>query len=58
MRPISVKMPGCLQMSWKYLGEFHKNETRSSGARAKKMESGFFKDGGREDANSSHGQAF
>ena len=58
MRPVSVKMSGCLQTSWKYLGEFHKNETQSSGGQAKMMESGFFKVGGREDANSSHGQAF
>ena len=51
-------MPGYMQMSWKYLAEFCNNETRRSEATAKGMQSGFFKGGGREDANSSQIQAF
>lgn len=51
-------MPGCMQTSWKYLGEFHKDETQGNEAPGKEMERGFFKEGGRENANGSHVQAF
>ena len=51
-------MPGCMQMSWKYLGAFHKNETQGNEALGKETERGFFKDAGRGGANSSHVRAF